>query len=238
MTDPRWDTYIAVIRHELLQEHEIRSRVLVAGLHNLIGASGSHTQGLAGGGVDSGGQALTRRILGLVFTVVAATVVVQVILKGDLVLAGHRVGLQCQLQVANVVDDMLDDLELGQLSVLRHERHQVLQLGQVHLNLDILTVGSPVAGSGVADTAIDDCWGHGGSTGRAKGTQGFHFVNGFFAGPRQLFKYFFRADALNSFWDLFWTRPRNAANLIIFHCLTRVHTLIHVVLEGVEHRFI
>ncbi len=46
-----------------------------------------------------------------------------------------RVGGQGALEVANVVDDALDHLELGALAVLGHERHEVLQLGQVGLDL-------------------------------------------------------------------------------------------------------
>lgn len=52
------------------------------------------------------------------------------------------VGVERRLQVANVVDDVMDHLELGQLPVARHVRHQLLQLAEVHV--DLLVLRSPV----------------------------------------------------------------------------------------------
>ena len=74
--------------------------------------------------------------------------------------------LQRRLQVADVVDDVLDHLQLGDLPVLGHEGHQVLQLGQIHLYLGVLAVAVPLhaaAGDG----------GHGGA-GRAHCCYRFH----------------------------------------------------------------
>ena len=46
--------------------------------------------------------------------------------------------LQRHLQVADVVDDVLDHLQLGHFAVARHVRNQLLQLGQVQLDLHVL----------------------------------------------------------------------------------------------------
>lgn len=51
-----------------------------------------------------------------------------------------RMWLQSTLQITNVIDDVLNDLQLRQLAVLRHERYQILQLRQVHLDLGVFTI--------------------------------------------------------------------------------------------------
>jgi len=82
------------------------------------------------------------------------------------------VRLQLRLQVAYVVDDVLDDLQLGQLPVLGHEGHEVLQLGQIHLHLGVLAVA---AVRGVARDAPAGIQGrHSGGTCLANGRQGLH----------------------------------------------------------------
>lgn len=47
------------------------------------------------------------------------------------------------LQVEDVVDDMLDDLQLGQLAFLWNSGHELLQLGQERLHF--LTVSGSLA---------------------------------------------------------------------------------------------
>lgn len=82
------------------------------------------------------------------------------------------VRLQLGLQVADVVDDVLDDLQLGELPVLGHERNEVLQFGQIHLHLGILPVAA------VRGMALDAPAGiqgrHSGGTCLADGRQGLH----------------------------------------------------------------
>lgn len=51
-----------------------------------------------------------------------------------------RMGFEGMLQVANVVDHVLDHLELGETTIFRHKRYQLLQLGQVRLDLLVLDV--------------------------------------------------------------------------------------------------
>jgi len=50
---------------------------------------------------------------------------------------GHcsRMMLECRLQIVDVINDVLDDLELGELLVAGHVGHDVLQLGQQLLHL-------------------------------------------------------------------------------------------------------
>lgn len=81
--------------------------------------------------------------------------------------------LQLALQVANVVDDMLDDLELGQLAVLGHERHQVLELGQIHFHFGIFALRVRVPRDG-ASVRVDG--GHRG-TGLTDGSQRLHSLD-------------------------------------------------------------
>lgn len=45
---------------------------------------------------------------------------------------------ECVLQFADVVYDVPDNLQLGHFTVFRHERNQVLEFRQVHLNLWII----------------------------------------------------------------------------------------------------
>lgn len=74
------------------------------------------------------------------------------------------------LQVANVVDHVLDHLELGEATIFRHERYQLLQLGQVRLDLLVLDVAFMFAdfGGRVVDARI---------RGRAVAGDGLHVGN-------------------------------------------------------------
>ena len=53
---------------------------------------------------------------------------------------GLRMWFQGVLEVADVVNHMLDHFQLGEPLVLGHEGHELLQLGQVHLDLLVLDV--------------------------------------------------------------------------------------------------
>lgn len=79
---------------------------------------------------------------------------------GGLVVAG--LGLQGVLQVVDVVDDGLDELELGHGAVLGALRHQVLQALQVQQDL----VGAVALEGRLADLAVHDSHDglHGGHT--------------------------------------------------------------------------
>lgn len=48
---------------------------------------------------------------------------------------------QGRLEVADVIDDVVDDFHLGYFAVLRHVGHQIAKLAQVHLDLDLLVIG-------------------------------------------------------------------------------------------------
>lgn len=66
--------------------------------------------------------------------------------------------VQGVLQLTDVVDHVLDHLQLGQLPVLGHEGHQVLEFRQVHLDLLVLDVSpGPVDSAGLHTTA--EHWG-------------------------------------------------------------------------------
>lgn len=77
--------------------------------------------------------------------------------------------LQRRLEITDVVDHVLDHFQLGDLSVFGHEGHQVLQFGQVHLDLGVLAVPVPL------HTAAGD-GGHGGA-GRAHCCYRFHICD-------------------------------------------------------------
>ena len=49
----------------------------------------------------------------------------------------RRLGLQLPLQVADVVDDVLNDLQFRDAPVARHVRDQLLQFRQVELDFDV-----------------------------------------------------------------------------------------------------
>lgn len=55
--------------------------------------------------------------------------------------AGRMVLFQFALQVADVVDDVLDHFQFGYFAVLGHVRHQLFQFGQVHLDFHLLFGG-------------------------------------------------------------------------------------------------
>lgn len=59
---------------------------------------------------------------------------------GSVELADCGIGVEGRLKITNVLDDVLDDLELRELSVLWHERHEVLQFADVHLDFGVLAV--------------------------------------------------------------------------------------------------
>lgn len=89
----------------------------------VVGNGGEETERLpmrrAAGGQDGGGGG------GIGETPVTAPI-------------GRVVLLQGRLQVANVVDDVLDHFQLGDFAVLGHVRHQFFQFRQVHLDLHLL----------------------------------------------------------------------------------------------------
>lgn len=67
-----------------------------------------------------------------------------------------RMRFEGVLQVANVVDHVLDHLELGETTIFRHKRHQLFQLRQVGLDFFVLDVALVFAdfGWGVVDARI------------------------------------------------------------------------------------
>lgn len=78
-------------------------------------------------------------------------------------------GFERGLEVADVIDDVLDDLELGQLLVLGHVWHEILEFGQVHLDFGVLAVA-------MARNASGGNVGRHGGTGGANSCDGLHGV--------------------------------------------------------------
>lgn len=62
--------------------------------------------------------------------------------------------LEGDLQVEDVVDDVLDDLELGELLVARHVGHELLELSEQRLHLLVVQVALSAA------VAADASFGH------------------------------------------------------------------------------
>jgi len=58
---------------------------------------------------------------------------------------------QGRLEVADVVDDVVDDFHLGDFAVLGHVGHQLTQFAQVHLDLHLLVIGRMLANFAVQD---------------------------------------------------------------------------------------
>lgn len=56
-----------------------------------------------------------------------------------------------RLEVANVVDDVVDDFHLGDFAILGHVGHQLAQFAQVHLDLHLLVIGRMLANFAVQD---------------------------------------------------------------------------------------
>ena len=52
---------------------------------------------------------------------------------------------QGRLEVADVVDDVVDDFHLGDFAVLGHVGHQLAEFAQVHLDLHLLVAGRLLA---------------------------------------------------------------------------------------------
>ena len=47
---------------------------------------------------------------------------------------------QGRLEVANVIDDVVDDFHLGDFAILRHVGHQFTQFTQIHLNFNLFVI--------------------------------------------------------------------------------------------------
>ena len=47
---------------------------------------------------------------------------------------------QGRLEIADVIDDVVDDFHLGDFAILGHIGHQLTQFTQIHLNLHLLVI--------------------------------------------------------------------------------------------------